>query len=126
MMSSAINKKLPLYSFAIGTAAAIAIAVAAFSFFNYPQCPSYTSPQDSCIIGANIGLGLYVLLATGVWVIGNCVAVLLLLRNIWLNSKASKQSRILWGALLVFGAGLGTYGIVWFLLGHVSDFVRPT
>ncbi len=61
----------PLRIFAYGTIVSAAILGVSLLFMNPPQCPdNYTQAQvdsSSCIIGANIGLGLALMLAAGIW-----------------------------------------------------------
>lgn len=56
--------------FAKGTLLALLVVSVAFIFMNPPQCPpDYTQAQvdmSGCAIGANIGLGLMIMLAIGI------------------------------------------------------------
>lgn len=55
--------KLPVRIFVVGTAIAITLVAVAFIFMNPPQCPV---EKGACIVGANIGLGLMIMLAIGI------------------------------------------------------------
>ena len=62
-----------------GTLIALVLALAAVLFFNPPQCPdSYTQAQidtSNCVVGANIGLGLLLMLAGAVEVVSIVAAI---------------------------------------------------
>jgi hypothetical protein len=57
----------PVKAFLFGSGLAVLIWLAGLIFLNSPQCPSnYTQQQidaSSCVVGANIGLGLVFLTA---------------------------------------------------------------
>lgn len=61
----------------IGGLLSVGIAVFALTVANPPQCPISYQPVagDTCVIGANIGLGLLLFLSTGVWLLTVAVAV---------------------------------------------------
>jgi hypothetical protein len=119
------KKNVPFVIFIIGTVTAIAIVTTMLIFFNPPECPSYTMPQGSnCVIGANIGLGLYLLLAIGLWVIANAIATLLAVRNIFLNKSLTKNNRVIKSVLIIFIASLVTYAVVSLFLNHMSSLGR--
>jgi hypothetical protein len=65
-------KKPPVLVLAYGTLAAALVAGAGLLFLNPPQCPpGYTQEQvdaSDCSIGANIGLGIILLLAIAIWI----------------------------------------------------------
>lgn len=123
LMISITKTTIPFVIFTAGTAAATAIVIATLMFLNPPECPPYTIPQGSnCVIGANIGLGLGLLLATGLWVVVNTVATLLAVRNILLAKDHTKRNRAIKSILLVLIASLATYAVVLLFIGHVSDF----
>jgi len=123
-MTSSVKKRLPLIIFAIGTTVAAAIATVALAFFNPPQCPVYTEPKDlECVIGANVGLGMYLLLAIAIWVLGNLVTILLVIRNICLNRTLSKINRATMSMLVFLIASMATYVIVSLFITHVRPLV---
>jgi hypothetical protein len=125
LMTIAAKRKMPFIVFAIGTVVAIAIAAISLTFFDLLQCPSNTSPEgNNCIIGANIGLGLYLLLAAAVWIVSNIVAVVLAIRNISSDSTTSKKSRLIRSILTFVIVGVATYFVVSLFLGHISDFTQ--
>lgn len=61
---------------------ALVVALVTVVFMNPPQCPSdYTQAQidaSNCVVGANIGLGLMLLLAGCIEVISILAAIVLL------------------------------------------------
>ncbi len=65
-------KKTPLRIFGYGALTALLLIAAALLFMNQRQCkPDYNQAQvdsSECIIGANIGFGLLILLAIGVFI----------------------------------------------------------
>lgn len=75
--------KTPLRVYIIGTSIALLLAGIAIVFVNQPQCPeSYTQAQvdaSNCIIGANIGLGLLLLLAGFIEVVSILATIVLLI-----------------------------------------------
>jgi hypothetical protein len=61
----------PFIIFVSGALLALLIFSATLFFMNAPQCPSNFDQAETdtlnCITGANIGLGLGILLAAGIW-----------------------------------------------------------
>ena len=57
--------------FIFGTLLAIPLLTFVYNFMNSPQCPDeYTKEQieaSNCIIGANIGIGLFIIAAPVLW-----------------------------------------------------------
>lgn len=70
---------------ASGTGAALLIAALALLFLNPEECPADYSQAEvdasNCIIGANIGLGLALLSAVGLWVATIALAVGIMIRD---------------------------------------------
>lgn len=60
--------RLPIRIFVIGTLIALMLVIVAFIFMNPPQCPSVNEQayRGTCIVGANIGLGLMIMLAVAI------------------------------------------------------------
>lgn len=83
----------PIRVFAYGTLAAALVAGAGLLFVNPPECPrGYTQEQvdaSDCIIGANIGLGLIVMLAIAIWVAALASALGLALSRRWRRARGS-------------------------------------
>ncbi len=80
-------KSSPIRILAYGTLAATLVAGAGFLFLNPPECPrGYTQEQvdaAGCIIGANIGLGLILMLAIAIWVTALASALGLVISRRW-------------------------------------------
>lgn len=59
--------------FALSTVISVPVLFAMYRFMDSPQCPfEYTQQQietSDCIVGANIGLGLFIMLAPIIWVL---------------------------------------------------------
>jgi hypothetical protein len=124
-MTDSTRGKLPIIILSIGTIAATAVAIISLVFFNPPQCLPYTQPKDgNCIIGANIGLGLYLLLAAGIWAVSNVAAVILAMKKIYANRTKTKKSRLIRALLTALGAIIITYFFVALFLSHISDFIK--
>ena len=123
-MSSFSKKNLPFALFGGGTVVAMLIIVAALIFANPPQCPSYASSHDDCIVGANIGLGLYIFLGVGVWIVAILLALFLSVRNMLLDTKTGIGVRLAKGLILVCAASAATYLTLWYFFGHMSVFVH--
>lgn len=120
-----IKRNLPFIVFAGGTLIAALISVIALTFLNPPQCPANVSPHNNdCIIGANIGGGLYILLAAGIWIIAVFISVLLGIRNIFSDKSTSRITRAAQSLLFVLAAGLAAYLVLSVFLGQVSNFIR--
>jgi hypothetical protein len=120
-----INKRnLPFVIFGGGALVSVLTILAALSFANPPQCPPYASPDEGCIIGANIGLGLYVLLGVSVWIMASLLSVVFGVRNILSHKKLSRAARILWSLTLAFVVSVVVYAVAAYFLGNVSSFVR--
>lgn len=62
------SHRLPIRIFVIGTAIALMIVAVALIYMNPPQCPSLEEQayRGTCIVGANIGLGLMIMLAVAI------------------------------------------------------------
>lgn len=119
-----INRNnLPFWLFGGGTATAALIVAAAFGFANPPQCPSYTAVYDNCVVGANIGLGLYVFLAIAIWIVSVLLALAFGVRNILSSQRASKSARMMQSMLLIGVVGVTAYFVVAYFLERLSDFV---
>lgn len=83
ILRSMNSGKKPMRIYSIGTSLALVIAVIALVFVNQPQCPDgYTQAQidaGNCIIGANIGLGLLLMLSAGIEIVSIISAIVVLI-----------------------------------------------
>ena len=114
--------KSPLSVFASGTVIAALIITLAVLFLNPPQCPNdwYQSGVTNCITGANIGLGLALLTAIGIWIIAILVSLIIYVRNSLANKNTSRWILVPEIILRVFIAVLTAYMVIWFLLELLS------
>lgn len=78
----------------IGLLVSVAMLVVAFGWMNPPQCGEGNPTSDgNCIIGANIGLGLWLLLTTAVWMsvlVATCLIQIISLSRRWHSNKMPK------------------------------------
>lgn len=76
--------KPPLKALILGSLCGVLLCVSLFLFINKPQCPSeYTQAQvdaSDCVVGANIGLGLFVFAASVILVSAVAGATVLIMR----------------------------------------------
>lgn len=113
----------PLSVFACGTVIAALIIGLSLLFVNPPQCPNdrYQSGITNCITGANIGLGLALLSAIGIWIIAILVSLTIYVRNTLTNKNTSKWILVTEIMLIVLITVLTAYMVVWFLLVSLSS-----
>jgi Trk-type K+ transport system membrane component len=75
--------------FAYGTLVAIIILIGSFLLLNTPECPSdwYQRGITNCATGANIGLGLGIVMAALVWLITIVASIIGFVRSIFTKKK---------------------------------------
>jgi hypothetical protein len=120
-----LPKSLPLKILLFGGIAALLVVVYGLTVANPPQCPTnyQPGPGDSCIIGANIGLGLTMMLSIFVWavtLVSAFIAYVIQLRRQKITGR--KMALRIVGIVL---AGLLALRASTFLVGFLVDqFVR--
>lgn len=116
------KNKSPLRIFAYGTLVSAIILGAALLFLNQPQCPSdwYQTGATDCITGANIGFGMAVMLAIGIWIITIVVCLARYAKFTIARKDASKWESIIQIILVVATSALVAYLVISFLLYYLG------
>ena len=114
-------KKSPIKIFAFGTIMSAIIVVATLLFMNPPQCPSgYQKEITNCVTGANIGLGINILLAIGVWIITIFISLVRYAQITLARKDESKAILTVLTVAVTLTSALAAYMVIWVLMSSLS------